>query len=68
VISQGDLDWEYLVRRACRAGPRRVLSLLLYAESNDLFVPRGAVVSLDAAVHGSGEASFSGPRAGEALS
>ena len=32
------LDWEYLVRRA-RKGVRRVLSLLLYAQSNDLVVP-----------------------------
>ncbi|HEX9969196.1 MAG TPA: nucleotidyltransferase [Acidimicrobiales bacterium] len=33
-----DLDWEYVVRRA-RKGVRRVLSLLLYAQSNDLVVP-----------------------------
>lgn len=32
------LDWDYLVRRA-RKGVRRVLSLLLYAQSNDLVVP-----------------------------
>src|SRR3954447_23415380 len=33
-----DLDWEYLIRRA-RRGARRVLSLLLYAQSDDLVVP-----------------------------
>jgi predicted nucleotidyltransferase len=33
-----DLDWDYLIRRA-RRGARRVLSLLLYAQSNDLVVP-----------------------------
>jgi len=33
-----DLDWEYLVTRS-RRGVRRVLSLLLYAQSNDLAVP-----------------------------
>ncbi|HVF74229.1 MAG TPA: nucleotidyltransferase [Acidimicrobiales bacterium] len=33
-----ELDWDYLVRRA-RKGVRRVLSLLLYAQSNDLVVP-----------------------------
>lgn len=33
-----ELDWEYVVRRA-RKGVRRVLSLLLYAQSNDLVVP-----------------------------
>jgi hypothetical protein len=39
------------VRRARQAGPRRVLSLLLYAESNDLAVPAEAIESLFAAVH-----------------
>jgi predicted nucleotidyltransferase len=33
-----ELDWDYLVKRA-RKGVRRVLSLLLYAQSNDLVVP-----------------------------
>lgn len=33
-----DIDWEYLILRA-RRGARRVLSLLLYAQSNDLVVP-----------------------------
>ena len=39
VITGSDLDWEYLVARARRHGARRVLSLLLYAQSNDLGVP-----------------------------
>ncbi|HEY8547117.1 MAG TPA: nucleotidyltransferase [Acidimicrobiales bacterium] len=39
IIARGDLDWDYLVTRARRAGPRRVLSLLLYAESNDVAIP-----------------------------
>jgi predicted nucleotidyltransferase len=38
IVAGDDLDWEYLVRRA-RHGARRVLSLLLYAQSNDLLVP-----------------------------
>ena len=43
IASQGhELDWEYLAARASRA-PRRVLSLLLYATSNDLWVPAGAL-------------------------
>jgi hypothetical protein len=33
-----DMDWDYLVQRS-RKGVRRVLSLLLYAQSNDLVVP-----------------------------
>lgn len=38
LASCDELDWDYLVRRA-RKGVRRVLSLLLYAQSNDLIVP-----------------------------
>lgn len=51
IIARNDLDWAYVVRRARQAGPRRVLSLLLYAESNDLAVPAEAIESLFAAVH-----------------
>ena len=32
-----DLDWEYLIRRG-RHGARRLLALLVYAQSNDLLV------------------------------
>ncbi len=39
VVTGSDLDWDYLVARARRHGARRVLSLLLYAQSNDLGVP-----------------------------
>jgi predicted nucleotidyltransferase len=45
VLSSQELDWEYLVARASRA-PRRVLSLLLYATSNDLWVPTSALRQL----------------------
>ena len=38
LLRRADLDWDYLVERAQR-GPRRVLALLLYAVSNDLWVP-----------------------------
>jgi predicted nucleotidyltransferase len=38
IVAGYELDWDYLVRRA-RHGARRVLSLLLYAQSNDLLVP-----------------------------
>src|SRR5207249_4985906 len=37
LIAAADLDWEYLLRRA-QHGARRVLSLLLYAQSADLVV------------------------------
>jgi predicted nucleotidyltransferase len=39
IIARCELDWDYVVFRARTAGPRRVLSLILYAESNDLAIP-----------------------------
>jgi predicted nucleotidyltransferase len=45
IIARAELDWDYLVRRARRAA-RRVASLLLYAQSNDLPVPPRAVREL----------------------
>jgi len=45
VLAARPLDWEYLVSRA-RRGPRRILSLLLFAQSNDLAVPSSAVRAL----------------------
>jgi predicted nucleotidyltransferase len=46
VVSRGGLDWEYLASRALTSGPRRVLSLLLYADSNDQAVPASVIRSL----------------------
>ena len=46
IVSRCRLDWDYLVRRARRHGARRVLSLLVYALSNDLIVPSGPVRAL----------------------
>lgn len=51
IIARSRLDWPYVVERARRAGPRRVLSLLLYAESNDLAVPTEPVEALFEIVH-----------------
>lgn len=45
IVATADLDWEYLMRRA-RLGIRRVLSLLLYAQSSDLPVPSWVVRDL----------------------
>ena len=45
IIARGELDWDYVVYRA-RHGTRRILSLLLYAQSNDLPVPPRAVREL----------------------
>jgi hypothetical protein len=43
IISRCDLDWDYVVERARQHGARRLLSLMLYAQSNDLVVPAGPV-------------------------
>lgn len=51
IIARNPIDWDYLVERARQAGPRRVLSLLLYAESNDMAVPAEAVEQLFVIVH-----------------
>lgn len=45
VLTEGELDWSYLVRRA-RHAPRRVLSLLIYAQSNDIAVPLDVIQNL----------------------
>jgi predicted nucleotidyltransferase len=51
LISFCELDWDYLVRRARQFGARRVLSLLLYAQSNDLVVPAGPIRELFDAIY-----------------
>lgn len=50
IVSRCDLDWDYVVRRARRHGARRVLSLMLYAQSNDLVVPARPIRQLFDAV------------------
>jgi hypothetical protein len=50
IISRCDLDWDYVVCRARRHGARRVLSLLVYAQSNDLVVPAAPIRELFEAV------------------
>jgi predicted nucleotidyltransferase len=45
VIAGTELDWEYLLRRS-RYGARRVFSLLVYAQANDLVVPERAIREL----------------------
>jgi predicted nucleotidyltransferase len=52
IIARTPLDWGYVLQRARQAGPRRVLSLLLYAESNDLAVPAEVIEELHATIHG----------------
>ncbi len=52
IIAAGGLDWRYLGHRAARA-PRRMLSLLVYAQSVDLAVPNGVIRSLYDSIYGS---------------
>jgi predicted nucleotidyltransferase len=51
VIADSELDWDYLARRA-RKGARRVLALLLYAQSNDLVVTDETVRALFDSLYG----------------
>ncbi|MDQ3953786.1 MAG: nucleotidyltransferase family protein [Actinomycetota bacterium] len=50
VIASAEIDWDYVVRRSSH-GPRRVLSLLLYAQSNDLPVPDKVIRQIYDQVH-----------------
>jgi hypothetical protein len=50
LIASYDLDWEYVLKRA-RHGARRVLSLLVYAQSVDLIVPDHVVRALFDAIY-----------------
>jgi hypothetical protein len=45
ILTHAELDWEYLLRRA-RFGPRRLLALLVYAQSDDLAVPSEVIERL----------------------
>jgi predicted nucleotidyltransferase len=51
IVARCPLDWEYLLRRARAHGARRVLSLMLYAQSNDLVVPNGPLRALFEAIY-----------------
>lgn len=45
VLKQGNLDWDYLLKRAKNA-PRRILALLIYGQSNDIAVPNEVIKKL----------------------
>ena len=47
VMVHSDLDWEYLLKRA-RHGQRRILALLIYADSEDVAVPPAVIRRLAA--------------------
>ena len=50
LISSCDVDWEYLIERSSK-GPRRVLSLLVYAQSDDIVVPTRVIQELVSAIY-----------------
>lgn len=45
VLSQAKLDWDYLIHRS-RKAPRRLLALLLYAQSSDIWIPNAPIQRL----------------------
>jgi predicted nucleotidyltransferase len=51
LLSTRKIDWDYLLSRAERRGVRRVLSLLLYAQSVDIVVPDRVVHELCQTIH-----------------
>jgi predicted nucleotidyltransferase len=51
IIARVDLDWDYLLKRA-RVSAKRILALLLYAQSNDLVVPDRVVRELFETIQG----------------
>jgi hypothetical protein len=54
LLTHANLDWDYLMRRA-RKAPRRLLSLLLYAQSNDVWVPNHVIYGLYGSIFGGGQ-------------
>jgi len=45
ILSHAPLDWTYLLKRARRAA-RRVLAALIYAQSNDIWIPNWVIQQL----------------------
>jgi predicted nucleotidyltransferase len=52
ILSHAHVDWVYLLKRARRA-PRRILALLIYAQSNDILIPNSVILELHTTVFGS---------------
>jgi hypothetical protein len=61
ILSHANIDWNYLLRRARRA-PRRLLSLLIYAQSSDILIPNHVIAHLYEFVFGD-ESKHSAARA-----
>jgi len=52
ILARQDLDWDYLMLRARQNGARRICSLLLFATSVDVLVPRRAIDGLYELIQG----------------
>lgn len=51
ILSHATLDWEYLLSRARRSA-RRLLALLIYAQSNDIWIPNNVITRLFQTIFG----------------
>jgi predicted nucleotidyltransferase len=51
ILSHATVDWNYLMKRARKAA-RRILSLLIYAQSNDIWIPNSIIVNLFQSIFG----------------
>jgi predicted nucleotidyltransferase len=58
ILSHAQIDWNYLLRRARRA-PRRLLALLVYAQSSDILIPNFVVTSLFEYIYGTEDTTAS---------
>jgi predicted nucleotidyltransferase len=56
LVAACEIDWAYLMERACR-GARRVLSLLIYAQSSDLVVPNWVIEALFESIYAEDDSS-----------
>jgi predicted nucleotidyltransferase len=50
VLSQSKLDWDYLLHRS-RKAPRRLLALLIYAQSCDIWIPNQPISLLHQTIY-----------------
>ena len=56
VLSHAEVDWPYLLKRSRRAA-RRILALLIYAQSNDILIPNYVINDLYLTIFGQANTS-----------
>lgn len=72
ILSHATLDWQYLLKRARRA-TRRILALLVYAQSNDIWIPNTVINDLYLNIFGETQKSaqqaksYGGPSAAQTV-